>query len=83
MLDESSGLGREADLVVRDDVDRAAGRVALEPVQIQRLGDDALAGKRGVAVNQDRQHGVGIEHRRAGLTGVGARRARHALEHRD
>ena len=34
---------REPDLVVRDDVNRAAGRIARQPVQVQRLGDDALA----------------------------------------
>ena len=47
----------------------------------KRLGDDALAGERRVAVNQDRQDGVRIEVGRAGLIRVRARRARHALEH--
>ena len=37
------GIGRVADLVVRDQVQRAAGRVALEALQVERLGDDALA----------------------------------------
>ena len=60
-------IGREPDLVVRDDVNRAAGGVPVEPVQVERLGDDALAGKRRVAVNEDRQHGVGIERGRAAL----------------
>ena len=36
--------GGEADLVVDDDVDRAAGAVTLELREIQRLGHDALAG---------------------------------------
>ncbi len=49
------GVGREPDLVVRDHVQCAACRVADEPLQIQRLGDDALAGERRVAVDQDRQ----------------------------
>ena len=35
--------GGEADLVVDDDVDRAAGAVAAQLRQVQRLGDDALA----------------------------------------
>ena len=44
----------EADLVVDDDVDGAAGRVALEPRQVQRLGDDALSDERRVAVDEQR-----------------------------
>ena len=47
-------VGGEADLVVDDDVDRAAGPVAGELQQVQRLGHEALAGERGVAVDQDR-----------------------------
>jgi hypothetical protein len=47
-------IGREADLVVRDQMERAAGRVALEAVQVERLGNDALSGKRRIAVDQDR-----------------------------
>ena len=47
-------VGREADLVVRDQVDRAARLVAGEPLEVERLGDDPLAGERGVAVNEDR-----------------------------
>ena len=47
-------IGREPDLVVRDQVERAAGRVALERVEVERLGDDPLAGERSVAVQQDR-----------------------------
>jgi hypothetical protein len=48
--------GGEADLVVDDDVDRAAGAVALKLREIERLGHDALADERGVAVQQDGQH---------------------------
>ena len=48
-------VGREADLVVRDQVERAAGRVALEALQVERLRDDPLAGEGGVAVDQHRQ----------------------------
>ena len=47
---------READLVVDDHVDRAAGAIAAELAQLEGLGDDALTGERGVAVHQDRQH---------------------------
>ena len=49
--------GREADLVVDDDVDRAAGAVAAQLGQVERLGDDALAGERRVAVHEQRQDG--------------------------
>ena len=53
--------GGEADLVVDDDVDRAAGAVAAQLGQVQRLGDHALAGERGVAVDEQRQHRVPLE----------------------
>ena len=45
--------GGEADLVVDDDVDGAAGAVALEPGEAEALGDDALAGEGRVAVEED------------------------------
>ena len=54
------GVGGEADLVVLDQVDRAADLVAVERLQVQRLGDHALAGERGVAVQDDRHRGVGV-----------------------
>jgi hypothetical protein len=47
-------IGREADLVVHDDVDRAAGPVALELRERERLEHDALAGERRVAVDLQR-----------------------------
>ncbi len=46
----------EADLVVDDDVDRAAGAVAAQLREVERLGHDALAGERSVAVDEQRQH---------------------------
>ena len=49
------GIGREADLVVGDDVQRPAGRVAVERVEVEGLGDDALPRERSVAVDEDRQ----------------------------
>ena len=54
-----SGLrrrGREADLVVDDDMHGSAGAVAAQLRDVQRLGDDTLAGERGVAVHENRQH---------------------------
>ena len=73
------GVGREADLVVHDQVDGAADLVAVQRLQVERLGDDALGGERGVAVDHDRNGGVRV------LVGVravarGLRRARRALD---
>ena len=42
----------EADLVVQDEVDRAADPIALELRQVQGLGHQPLAGEGGVAVHQ-------------------------------
>src|SRR5208337_1691566 len=44
---------REAYLVVDHHVDRAARAVSFELRHVEYLGDDALAGERGVAVDQD------------------------------
>ena len=54
------GPGREADLVVRDQVQRAPGRIPVEVQEVQRLGDDALSGERGVSVDENRQGDRGI-----------------------
>ena len=51
---------RESHLVVLDDVDRAANRVTVERLQVQRLGDDSLPRERGVAVQDDRHRGVRV-----------------------
>ena len=59
-------------------MDRAAGSVAAQLRQVQRLGDDALARERGVAVEQDRQH----RERRAGEVDAVLLGAGDALEHR-
>jgi hypothetical protein len=48
------GQRGEADLVVDDQVNRAAGGVAVELRKIQRLGDHALSGEGRVAVDQHR-----------------------------
>ncbi len=44
----------EADLVVLDDVDRAADRVAVEALHVEGLGDHSLAGESGIAVEYKR-----------------------------
>ena len=46
---------READLVVHDDMDAAAGTVALNLRHLEGLGDDALPGKGCIAVHEYRQ----------------------------
>src|SRR5690606_9963771 len=46
---------READLVVDDDVDRAARAIRAQVRHLQRLDDDALAREGRVAVDEDRQ----------------------------
>src|SRR5580704_8123929 len=47
-------LRGEADEIVNDDVDRAADGVGLQVLEIKRFRQDALPGKRGVAVHDDR-----------------------------
>ena len=48
------GGGREADLVVHDDVDCSAGAIARQLGEVQGLGHQSLAGEGGIAVDQDR-----------------------------
>ena len=52
--------GGEADLVVDDEMDRAAGAVAGQAGEAQAFPHHALAGESGVAVEQDREHGVAL-----------------------
>ena len=52
--------GGEADLVVDDEMDRAAGAVAGQAGEAEAFGNDALPGKGGVAVEQDRQDGLAL-----------------------
>ena len=74
-------IRREADLVVLDQVQRAADRVAVERLQVQGLGDDALAGEGGIAVQDDGQRRVVVEMRVRALAGR-LQRAGRALDHR-
>ncbi len=68
-------VGREGDLVVRDQVERAPGGVALEALEVERLGHDPLPRKGRVAVDQDRQRDGGVVQARplraVGLLGAG------------
>jgi len=56
------GVGCESDLVVDDKVNGPARRVALQLREVERLGDDSLAGDGGVAVDQDRHHAAPFLH---------------------
>ena len=47
---------RKPDLIVDDDMDRAAGAVPAQIRQFERFGDQTLAGEGGVAVHQDAGH---------------------------
>ena len=73
--------GGEADLIVGDDVDGAAGAVAHQLRHRQRLIDQALAGEGGIAMQQD-------AHDRGALSGIarfvlpGADLADHHRVHR-
>ena len=70
-------IGGEADLVVDDEVDRAAGAVALQAGQAEAFRHHALAGERRVAVHQQRHHHGAVVRRRAVLVLLGAHLAEH------
>ena len=70
-------VGREADLVVDDEVDRAAGAVTLEAGQAEAFRHHALAGERRVAVDEQRQHRRALARRAAALVLLGAHLAEH------
>ena len=70
-------IGREADLVVDDEVDRTAGAVALQVRQREAFRDHALAGERRVAMHQQRQHRDALVRRIAILVLLGAHLAEH------
>ena len=70
-------IGGEADLVVDDEMQRAAGAVALQVGQREAFGDHALAGKGRVAMHQQRQHRNAHVRRIAVLVLLGADLAEH------
>ena len=75
------GVGGETDLVVHDQVHRAAHLIAVERLQVERLGHHALRRERRVAVDHDRHRRVGVlVGARAVARGLGG--ARRALHHR-
>jgi hypothetical protein len=71
------GAGGEADLVVDDDVHRAADGEAARLRHLEQFHHHALAGERGVAVHQDRQHHLAI-----GVAAAQLARAHAADDHR-
>ncbi len=77
-------VGGEPDLVVDDDMDRACRAVTAQARQAEALGDHALAGEGGIAVDEQRQHpGALLERHDVGVRPVrplvllGARLAEH------
>ena len=73
-------IGREADLVVGDDVERSAGRIAVDRVEVEGLGDDPLPRERGVPVDQDRKRDGRIVDAGAARA-IGLLRPREAFDH--
>ena len=69
--------GGEADLVVDDDVNRAAGAVTARLAHVEGFHHHALAGKGRIAVDQHRQHVVG-----GAIVEAALARAHRALDHR-
>ena len=74
-------IGGEADLVVGDHVQRAAGGITLERREVECLRDLALSGEGGVAVDEDRERDVRVVQAVAGRA-VGLLRPRSPLDHR-
>ena len=67
-----AGLGGEADLVIDDKVEGAAGLVAGELGELECLGDDALTGERRVTVDEEREDAIAVFHGAAdALAGAG------------
>ena len=54
------GVGREADLIVGDHVQRAPGGVAGQAAEVEGLGDDPLAGESSIAVDEDGEREVRV-----------------------
>ena len=70
-------IGGEADLIVDDEMHRAAGAVAAQAGQAETFRDHALPGERRIAVNQQRHHHGAIFRRGAELILLGAHLAEH------
>ena len=75
------GQRREPNLIVEDDVDRAARRVPLQPAEIEGFRNHALSGKGRISVNENGNHHRRIPLRVLVVSGV-LERPGHALHHR-
>ena len=53
-------IGREPDLVIDDEMHRAAGAVTPQPREPEAFGDDALPGEGRVARDQQRHHHLAV-----------------------
>jgi hypothetical protein len=74
-----AGVGREADLIVRNDVQRATGAVAAQPRQVQGFWHHALTGERSVTMDNDGDHEIRVlRHLRSGA--IALFRPRHSLD---
>ena len=64
-------IGCESDLVVGDNVNRAAGRITIQLRQLQNFSDDTLTDKRSIAMNQNRHAPARASHPQGGPASVG------------
>ena len=74
-------IGREADLVVDDEMHGAAGAVAAQAGEAEAFRDHALAGERRVAVDQQRHHHGAVLAGRAVVVLLGAHLAERDRHH--
>ena len=72
------GESGEGDLVVDDDVDSAAGAVALEAGEVEGFGHDALTDESAIAVNENGNNLLAFD----GVIAMALAGASHALDHR-
>src|SRR5207237_4817756 len=73
-------LGSEAELIVGNEVQRAASGIPPQAGKIQGLSDDALARERGVAVDEHRQRGLLVLERWTATMPIVGGGACHALD---
>ena len=76
-----AGNRGKADLVVSNNVNRAAGAIPFQPGKVQRFGHNTLAIKRRIAVNLDRQRNILILAWWPWLIDKGTGGARHSFDH--
>ena len=77
-----AGQGGKADLIVGNDVDGSASRVAIQIGKVKRFGHGSLAGESGIAVDLDGERFLRLEAGCAALGGGCPGRPRHARHER-